>query len=635
MNIFEEYEQQKKGMVPVAVEEESPKKEGLLKKVARVVLPKSLEYKWGITEKPKEEITPPKISFDQFYNEYQQKKQEPSVAVAPTEEVSKIETPIEKYLREEGIPKTELRAPKPGEWVDFDTTWTPKEIKETLEYVYLKPDPGSPREQQMKDIAYTRAKELYDPISSLLFDTFIPTKTLFALDRDAKYMNEARKRVEGEFAQEHPYLTIVPVAVATIANLKLIGVTGGGFGLSGTVPSSLGKLANWTPNLVRMAGLGTESASIFGIEALISEALNQAQLQEIKPLKLTTETLKGVGTGLSLGATGALPKLWQRTLGVGTTLATISALEEYLRDGKIDGKDLSTIITNGLIGAGFELVGGRKKTKIFQQQREIQFGRDMTIARIQSNHPGMSWEEATKVLNTIEWLPKAIVGAWQDRIYAYYQEVPKEFFAWSKDIQNKYFTNVTEFVAGGQTIPQAITNTNSITPFKAMITTPGVVSPATIAEYAAKEIDRKLTGQEYLRQSPKGRELLREQLAREEAEATKKVSEEKLEQQVSDIVDYVLGKKPEAKPTEVKAEVKEILKPEEKTIKETPAEELRFWNYERPIGKAENIAAFIALSKTAPGAGFWENHESRGARVGMEWAETDIILAAPPQLDML
>jgi len=59
------------------------------------------------------------------------------------------------------------------------------------------------------------------------------------------------------------------------------------------------------------------------------------------------------------------------------------------------------------------------------------------------------------------------------------------------------------------------------------------------AEYSARFIEKSLTGQERLRQSPKGAALLKEQLTKEEIIASKVAQD----QRISDIVDFVLGKK--------------------------------------------------------------------------------------------
>jgi hypothetical protein len=51
--------------------------------------------------------------------------------------------------------------------------------------------------------------------------------------------------------------------------------------------------------------------------------------------------------------------------------------------------------------------------------------------------------------------------------------------------------------------------------------------------------------------------------------------------------------------------------------------------------KAEDIAALVALPKTAPGARFGEDHEGRGARVGMEGTKARIALPRAAELHRL
>jgi hypothetical protein len=48
--------------------------------------------------------------------------------------------------------------------------------------------------------------------------------------------------------------------------------------------------------------------------------------------------------------------------------------------------------------------------------------------------------------------------------------------------------------------------------------------------------------------------------------------------------------------------------------------------------KPEYVATLIALTETAPGARIGEDHESRGARVGVEWAKTGIAFTGAAQL---
>jgi hypothetical protein len=49
----------------------------------------------------------------------------------------------------------------------------------------------------------------------------------------------------------------------------------------------------------------------------------------------------------------------------------------------------------------------------------------------------------------------------------------------------------------------------------------------------------------------------------------------------------------------------------------------------------EDVPTLVALAEAAPGAGIGEDNEGRGARVGVEGAETGIVLAGAPQLHRL
>ncbi|MCX6724256.1 MAG: helicase-related protein [Candidatus Staskawiczbacteria bacterium] len=416
-----------------------------------------------------------------------------------------------------------ISAPAIGEWVDTPSmSWTPEETKKALDKAFVHPDTGSPRDLQMRQIAYDTMKAKIDPVSSLFFDNFLPTKVIFALDRDGALVNEARQKINDEFSNAHPFLSILPVAVAQLANLALIGKSGGGFGLAEKTTATAGRLSNWMPNVVRMIGLGAESGSIFGIVSGISEALNQAEQQNFQPKKLLTETLKGVGTGSTLGIAGGAPQLWQRVLGSGGTLVSLSALQGYMQDGKIDAKDIANITINGILGAGFELIGGRAKTNIFSTKEQIRLGRDVTTAKLMENpagtapktwteaqgelvaleqlpkmiydlgreetikgmiakHPDMTVQQANKMYDDITALPRALATGYGAKMAPYYQQIPKDFYGADVQIQKDYFTTVRKGVMeDGLTIPQSIDVANQTFTPKIFYSHPEATTPVDI-----------------------------------------------------------------------------------------------------------------------------------------------------------
>jgi hypothetical protein len=321
------------------------------------------------------------------------------------------------------------------------------------------------QEPLVKQFVYNEMKA--DPIESNGFlnvfkDNFIPTQ--FIQTGDSKIVNEARKQVTEEYQAEHPYLSIIPAAMGTLANLLLIGKAGGGLGLSEKVATKAGSLGNLMPTLTRVTGLGAESASIFGIESFISEALNQAKNKKFEPVKLLTETAKGSGTGLLLGGAGALPTLPARVIGAGTTMAGLSTLEGYIQDGKIDSKDLTNIGINAVVGMAFEGFGGRTKTKMFKEGEMMSIAKESTIQRILEGNKGMPRAEAERLAGLIDQLGfMANSGIYENVPASSFEQMnglPADFFAWTKDAKTKYFNGVSSEIAKGKTISQAIEGTN-------------------------------------------------------------------------------------------------------------------------------------------------------------------------------
>jgi hypothetical protein len=292
-----------------------------------------------------------------------------------------------------------------------------------------------------------------------LKSSFIPTQFINA--GDSSLINTARSQVNAEYAQAHPVLSAVAQGIGAIANLVLIGKMGGGFGLSKVTSKVVGPgLENAFPTITRMAGLGAESGSIFGIESFISESIKQATQKEFNAGELAKKTASGAGTGLALGAAGSLPTLAGRIVAGGATMGGLTTLETYLQNGKITAKDLTPILVNSIVGAGFEAMGGRTKTDLFRTKEMANIGKEKTILTIMSNHPEMSRAEATKIsslINELDFIQKS--GYYQEAPAAYqeaFKNLPDGFSKASPSVKESYFRDVSEEVLKGRTISEAI-----------------------------------------------------------------------------------------------------------------------------------------------------------------------------------
>lgn len=338
-----------------------------------------------------------------------------------------------------------------------------------------------------------------DPTQSgfegIVKSAFIPTQ--FINSADSSLLNNARAQEHAKYTEEHPILSAVAQGVGQLANLILIGKAGGGFGLAETVSEAAGPLKNSFPVITRMLGLGAESGSIFGIESFLSTAINQAGLKEFKPGELAKNTLIGVGSGVALGGAGSLPTLAERTIAGGATLTGLTAFEALLRHGTIDSKDATNMIISAILGAGFELVGGREKTDLFRTAEMSSISKEQIITKMTSSMPSISTAEAetladaysltgkdraefiktstqgreglsrdsaerlSSIMNELHYIAKS--GLYQKMPAAYeeaFKNLPVDFNKGTTELKMEYFKNVAGEVASGKTIAQAIDAVN-------------------------------------------------------------------------------------------------------------------------------------------------------------------------------
>lgn len=300
-----------------------------------------------------------------------------------------------------------------------------------------------------------------------LKNSFIPTQ--FINSGDSAEINDARSKVINQYTQEHPVMSAVAQATGMIANLLLIGKAGGGFGLAKTITEAIPGLANLFPTAVRIAGLGAESGSIFGIQNFLQTAINQVAQKEFSPTELGIKTAEGVGTGFALGGAGALPTLLGRIIAGGTTLGGLTALEAYIKNGKLTSEDLTSILVNTIIGAGFEAVGGRSKTELFRAQEMASFERERLLARLtdtnsKTGEPYHTREEAEKISKLLSDLNFIVKSGYYQTLPASYAEnfkdIPSTFFSAPEEVRLEYFNEIADEVISGKTIGEAVKTVN-------------------------------------------------------------------------------------------------------------------------------------------------------------------------------
>ena len=296
-----------------------------------------------------------------------------------------------------------------------------------------------------------------------LKNSFIPTQ--FINSQDSSFTNDARTKVNAQYATDHPILSGIAQAVGAIANLVLIGKAGGGFELSKVVSSTetAQTLGNLFPTITRMIGLSAESGSIFGIQSALSTLIQQNSKKEFDPGQLAVETTKGVGTGITLGAAGSMATLPGRIAAGALTMGSLTAAEKLIQNGKLTSQDLMPIMVNTIIGAGFEATGA-SKTGEFRGQEMNSIANEQTLQTIMENHPDMTRADAQKIsdlLGTLNYIVNS--GYYQEapaNIKEEFKNMPSDFSAMSKEEKLSYFADISKEVTDGKTISDAINIAN-------------------------------------------------------------------------------------------------------------------------------------------------------------------------------
>lgn len=293
---------------------------------------------------------------------------------------------------------------------------------------------------------------------------FIPTH--FIDSQQAPGLTQAQQQVNQQYATDHPVMSAIANAAGQLANLFALGKAGAGFDLSGTVRDAVGPMANLFPTATRIAGMGAESGSIFGIASALNDALTQSDnKQPFSPGEFATKTSEGIGTGVALGGAGALPTTAARAGAGAVTLGGLTAIENYVKNGQLTSKDILPIIVNAIVGAGFEAVGGRNKTDIFNTEDMNNIAKENTVQTIMSNHPETTREQAEATATVLNQLSATVRSGIEYKIPAdQFAQVPKQFYDAPAADQADYTQAVANGVIKGQTIPAAMEAANHLIP---------------------------------------------------------------------------------------------------------------------------------------------------------------------------
>ena len=353
-----------------------------------------------------------------------------------------------------------------------------------------------------EQLAYEMVNE--DPTQTgflgVLKNNFIPTQ--FINSASSSLINDARAQVNQQYMQDHPVLGGIASAIGQLSNLLLIGKAGGGFGLAdsagvrnigefakvgvGKVGFKAGQLGldsiasglsdvSTGPQIGRIIAKGAESGSIFGISNALQEIINQKAQGQLNAGKLLSKTAEGIGTGFALGGAGAGSTLAGRTITGGVTMGSITALDTLLQSGKIKSSDLTNILVNTIIGAGFELAGGRDKSGALRGEEMGDISKNQMINSMIDDRmsKGMTRAEAKadaqKTYNLLGTLHAIVKGGIYQQapssIVQQFENLPSDFFNAPTEAKYTYFKAVADNLMKDEnkslsTIGKAIDETN-------------------------------------------------------------------------------------------------------------------------------------------------------------------------------
>lgn len=522
--------------------------DSLLKKAARFVLPKAAEYKLGLTQKPEEggseKPTQTKSLFDQFKEQKQSVVPTPPVSpdmpTPPKKEVGAVPKTAEEYMASLNVPKFEIRASKPGEFVQKESL-----PQEAQNYITEKSQP--------KKFGLDTPARVLDIFGSGIISTFegmVGAAEWLSPEIMKPFLNIAGKEIKQQREKVEPKdLSFPEKVVAGAGSAASFFVPG--FGVS-KVATGIAKVS---PRIALLFGGSTATA----LEAM-TEAGSVYKEEQEKGSDESQSSWAATKTfwanAVLIGITNALGPFSDSVQGAikralvsaplegvqefgQTVISNVNTGKEDIYEGAWESAVIGTIL-----GVPMGLVGSGVQPKQAKETIENRFSQDTPPGSKSLDELGVESEnytarkeapESTKTAKDLETLTPA---SFAQRI------INGEDITSPDDIQF-YKNNETEIETELSKAPatQATdTETGKVIP-KGGAQDTYLKTTMSPAEYAARVIDRKLTGQEYLRQSPKGKELLAQQLAKEEVEGKKKAKENQLEQQAGDIVDFLLGKK--------------------------------------------------------------------------------------------
>jgi len=397
----------------------------------------------------------------------------------------------------EGIKPTavDLAVSKTGQAVKPGFELTPEGQKQVIFESRVKPA----LERQKSIFDTVKAEQQKDPLSGgaigVFTQTFLPTRVILNGGSTPTVQGKAKQEIAAQYEQDHPYISLIPQAIGQIANLILFRQAGAGFGLAGKTSEAAGGLKSLYPTLTRALGVGLETGSIFGIENAVDKYVaNTQQGLPTTPADVLKAGAKGLASGLALGPAGTFATLPGRVVAGAGSMAGWSALEHYIQDGKIDGKDVADIGLQGLIGGLFELAGGTQKSRLIHDTELANFENEKLIGKLTAK--GISRAEAEQAIIVLEQLPNAVFGPegavtksreLKVRIVNVLKELPEGFPTWALERKSSFVDKVSQEVRAGASIEDGITKAKDFFGISAIQpVTPAVQAP-TIAETGTGE----------------------------------------------------------------------------------------------------------------------------------------------------
>jgi len=262
-----------------------------------------------------------------------------------------------------------------------------------------------------KNVPLTLTEKLLGPFIRTIYPTRIP------LAIAEKIAGKKLAVTYKELSQKSPVSTAISGILGDLYNLVALGRIFGPLQYIVKLPRDIGFA--W-PYLNRLIPEAIRLAATFGTKGLLDETITQFQSGKFDPERLATETGKEAVFGSLLAGTGVIKPTVPRILATGGMFGGWTTLAKYIKNGKIDKKDLLDIGSNILLGIMFETINARGVTARLKQTDFDSFLRNEMISRLVMR--GASEKEAIQIVKTIEYL-----GGLKREIPGIEQRIPRKF----------------------------------------------------------------------------------------------------------------------------------------------------------------------------------------------------------------